>query len=39
VGALRVIVPPGPDASLASDHLPVVAELRLPEPEGPPEGG
>jgi endonuclease/exonuclease/phosphatase family metal-dependent hydrolase len=35
VGALRVIVPPGPDARLASDHLPVVAELRLPEPEGP----
>ena len=39
VGALRVIVPPGPDARLASDHLPVVAELRLPEPEGPPEAG
>jgi endonuclease/exonuclease/phosphatase family metal-dependent hydrolase len=39
VGALRVIVPPGSDARLASDHLPVVAELRLPEPEGPPEAG
>jgi endonuclease/exonuclease/phosphatase family metal-dependent hydrolase len=39
VGALRVIVPPGPDARLASDHLPVVAELGLPEPEGPPAAG
>ena len=36
VGALRVMVPPGPDARLASDHLPVVAELRLPEPESHP---
>ncbi|HEX9313490.1 MAG TPA: endonuclease/exonuclease/phosphatase family protein, partial [Actinomycetota bacterium] len=39
VGVLRVIVPPGPDARLASDHLPVVAELRLPQPEVPPEAG
>ena len=39
IGALRVIVPPGPDARLASDHLPVVAELRLPEPEGSPATG
>jgi endonuclease/exonuclease/phosphatase family metal-dependent hydrolase len=29
----RVLVPPGPDAREASDHLPIVAELSLPEPE------
>jgi endonuclease/exonuclease/phosphatase family metal-dependent hydrolase len=33
LGVSRVIVPPGPDARAASDHLPVVAELAVPEPE------
>ena len=32
VAVERVIVPPGPDARMASDHRPVVAELTLPEP-------
>jgi endonuclease/exonuclease/phosphatase family metal-dependent hydrolase len=27
----RVLVPPGPDARAASDHLPVIAELTLPD--------
>jgi endonuclease/exonuclease/phosphatase family metal-dependent hydrolase len=27
----RVLVPPGPDARVASDHRPIVAELSLPE--------
>lgn len=31
VSALMVIVPPGPDARSASDHLPVVAELAIPD--------
>ncbi|MCI0633795.1 MAG: endonuclease/exonuclease/phosphatase family protein [Actinobacteria bacterium] len=31
VSALKVIVPPGPDARQASDHLPVVAELTIPD--------
>jgi endonuclease/exonuclease/phosphatase family metal-dependent hydrolase len=30
VAVLKVIVPPGPDAREASDHLPVIAELTLP---------
>ena len=29
----RVIVPPGEDARLASDHRPLVAELALPDPQ------
>ena len=29
----RVIVPPGEDARMASDHRPVVAELTLPDPQ------
>jgi endonuclease/exonuclease/phosphatase family metal-dependent hydrolase len=29
----RVIVPPGEDARLASDHRPLVAELTLPDPQ------
>jgi endonuclease/exonuclease/phosphatase family metal-dependent hydrolase len=33
VGVASVIVPRGPDARAASDHLPVVAELALPDPE------
>ena len=31
VAVLKVIVPPGPDARDASDHLPVIAELTLPD--------
>ncbi len=34
VSALKVIVPPGPDARQASDHLPLVAELEIPETPG-----
>jgi len=36
IGVDRVIVPTGPDARLASDHLPVIAELSLPEGGGGP---
>jgi len=36
IGVDRVIVPTGPDARLASDHLPVIAELTLPEGGGRP---
>ncbi len=34
VSALKVIVPPGPDARRASDHLPLVAELEILETPG-----
>jgi endonuclease/exonuclease/phosphatase family metal-dependent hydrolase len=33
VAVENIIVPPGRDARLASDHLPVVAQLKLPWPE------
>jgi len=33
VGVENIIVPPGRDARLASDHLPVVAQLKLPGSE------
>jgi len=33
IGVERVIVPPGEDARLASDHRPLVAELTLPDPQ------
>ncbi|HZP90312.1 MAG TPA: endonuclease/exonuclease/phosphatase family protein [Actinomycetota bacterium] len=35
VAVERIVVPPGRDARRASDHLPVVAELKLPGPDSP----
>ncbi len=36
VAVERIIIPPGRDARRASDHLPIVAELKLPGPDTSP---